>query len=241
MPKDRKDGPSRGELATRSGVAQKTVSRWFTRHPWLRNAPGDVQVAFLKQTPEEKRAWLEANEREYNVPAPLGCLQAPRTAQPKDGAEVPEEEVPGFSLNLPEDFGEGRGLRREVDALSVACCVARAEFRRLAAAGHRDMGKAFSVYEKLLSQWRQIGKDAPKALAELDESASKADTLEVLLEAFGATRRLMDALPKRAALRGADLSAEKLEAILEEEIESVRSVLERSAEKVAKWLREAEQ
>jgi hypothetical protein len=210
------------EIASKAGVAGKTVARWFQRHPWLSEVPADVLVRFMRMETEEKHTWLEAYESEYNVapttPPVSATPQAPPPQTPPSGDER-------FRLLLPGDFGEGRGLRREVEALEIACQAARAEWQRLASMGSKEMGRAFGIYSDLLGQWRQIAKDAPKALAELNDSVSKDEAQAVWVGVLSTVSKLMDALPVRLVklVHGHDI-AEGIE-IAEGEIRGIKNKL----------------
>jgi len=177
------------EISARVGVATKTVQRWLKRYPWLSEVPETPLLNFFKMETEEKTAWAEEFESEYAPKPP-----------PSPTGQPPHAEGDGFRLKLPADFtSKGRGLRVEVEALAMACEAARQEWGRLAAAGHKDWIKAFSAYEKLLQAWRQIAKDAPKALQELNDSISKEEAQAEWMKTLNVLSRLLDNLPVRFA------------------------------------------
>lgn len=186
---------TKAEIAARSGVAVKTVSRWFAKHEWLSEVPPDVLVQFFKQEPDEKRLWLEQYESEYSS-APVPPPSPASTDSPSPQTPPPLE---GYAPKFPPDWSEGSGLRREVWRLETACMVMAKEVQRLACCGHKDLARAQKAYADWLGQWRQLAKDAPKALTELNDSISKVEAQAAWMETLSAVAKLMDNMPVRLA------------------------------------------
>jgi hypothetical protein len=138
--------------------------------------------------PDQRREMLAA----LVAPA-VAAIGAPKVSGPQRGDTQAAKPPAVLSMNLPRDFGEGLGLRREVEALEQSCQAARRLWQRLDEFGDDDGASvAMRKWLNLGAQLRQVAKDTPKVLRDTSENIPIADTKALLVRAiseFQATLR----------------------------------------------------
>jgi hypothetical protein len=199
---------SQSEYAKQYKISIPTVKRLWknTRLPW--DVEGFMRD-FLKERVQKKREALLNNYwalQEKKDPASGGAAGA---------------------LDLPDDFAEGQGLRRELHALEEACKAARADWAAKERAGLFELAnRSLGRWHSLMTLFRQFAKDAPATLKSLEESLDKSEVESTWGQIFSTIRRQLDNLPRRASRNLVGLKAEQIEERLEAEVEIIRQALE---------------
>jgi hypothetical protein len=166
------------EYAQSYDVSLPTVKRAWPdkRIPW--DNPEFMGEYFATKGAAKREELLAAYESRTHGEEPgLGVgNQAQTTAHPAPAGKSKAESDP-LTMTLPDDFGEGVGLAREVETLKVACRAARV------ALVERERKKDFQGEAIALRRWlslgaqlRQVAKDTPKALRESSETVDIAQT-----------------------------------------------------------------
>jgi hypothetical protein len=199
---------SQSEYAKQYKISIPTVKRLW-KNPRL---PWDVEGFmrdFLKERVQKKREALLTN---------YWALQEKK--DPSAGGTV-------GALELPADFAEGQGLRRELHALEEACKAARADWAAKERAGLFELAnRSLGRWHSLMTLFRQFAKDAPATLKSLEESLDKSEVESTWGQIFTTIRRQLDNLPRRASRNLVGLKAEQIEERLEAEVEVIRQALE---------------
>jgi hypothetical protein len=200
------------EMAKAAGVTVPGIAKIRKQFPAVRDWPDRDQIRFYGAADDEARLGIYEEEG-FSL----------EEDEPEDEADNKQS---GFRMRLPKDFGEAAcGMRVEVEKLPQAIAAARSEMARLAGQGNKEEAKARSAYLSLLDAYRQVAKDTPKALRELDDTISRQEYEAFVGGIFAAVeKRLMD-LPAAISLPGQNLPAGDLEEIVRSCVEGVRTTL----------------
>lgn len=207
---------SQSEYAKHYKLSLPTIKRWWKikRLPW--DVEGFMRDYIKAKTPKKRQALLDS----------YLALQE-HTATSNGKKKDPGEAGAVGALDLPFDFAEGRGLRRELTALEEACKAARADWAAKERAGLFDLAnRSLGRWQTLLTLFRQFGASAASTLKSLEESLDKSEVESTWGQIFSTIRRQLDNLPRRASRNLVGLKAEQIEERLEAEVEIIRQALE---------------
>lgn len=210
-------------VSEKSGKTVRSINKMIEQYGKVFADLSESDAVRLMMLPHADRT-QELIDRGWTPPEEIHTMQPSKIGRAK-GKPGDADEPVRFGLALPADFGDGCGMRVEVDKLKIAVAAARNKWGQMVSDGDPMAPKAFSVWTSLLEAWTKMSKDVPKALKELDDSVSREEFESALSAALQAVDRLLLGLPQKIGQAGQMLKSDKLELIVEGEVEALRDAL----------------